>query len=191
MTSKNILHFLDKMEGYLSQALLLFFVTLVFIQVILRNFFSIGIPWSEELSRFTFVWFVFFGASYAARLSAHNRVVIQFKLFPPIVGKISMFITDILWVFFNLMMVYQSWIIIEDLLEYPAFSPAMGIPMQYIYAILPISFALMTFRVIQVNYIKYVLKQEIKDVDKIEAEAFEDLVERDFSRSNTKESTKV
>ncbi len=174
MTSRKILKVLDKIEAYLSQGLLLFFVTLVFVQVVLRNLFSIGIPWSEELSRFTFVWFVFFGASYATRLSAHNRVVIQFKLFPPIVAKISMFITDILWVFFNIMMVYMSWIIIKDLLEYPAYSPAMGIPMQYIYAILPISFGLMTFRVIQVNYIKYVLKQEIKDVDKIEAEAYED-----------------
>ncbi len=177
MTANKFLKFLDKIESYISQILLVFFVTLVFSQIILRNIFSIVLPWSEELSRFAFVWFVFFGASYATRLSAHNRVTIQFSFFPEIFGKISMFITDILWFAFNCMMVYQSWIVIKDFLEYPYNSPGIGIPMQYVYAIFPIAYVLMNIRIIQVNYIKYILKQEIEDVDKVEVEAYEDIAE--------------
>lgn len=179
MIARCILKVLDKAEGYLSQLLLVFFVTLVFAQTVLRSAFSIVIPWSEEASRFAFVWFVFFGASYAARLSAHNRVVIQFRLFPPIVGKISMFITDLLWIAFNCMMVKMSFVIIDDLHDFPYLSPAMNLSMVYVYWIFPIAFSLMSLRIIQVNYIRYVLKEEIKDVDKIEAENYEELAELD------------
>lgn len=177
MNARSILHVIDKAEGYLSQILLVFFVTLVFTQTVLRSVFSVVIPWSEEASRFAFVWFVFFGASYAARLSAHNRVVIQFRLFKPVVGKVSMFITDILWVGFCCMMVRMSLIVIEDLHEFPYLSPSMSLSMAYVYWIFPVAFALMALRIIQVNYIRYILKEELADVDKIEAEKYEDLAE--------------
>ena len=175
MNARSILHVLDKAEGYLSQILLVFFVTLVFTQTVLRSAFSVVIPWSEEASRFAFVWFVYFGASYAARLSAHNRVVIQFRLFPPLVGKVSMFITDILWVGFCCMMVHMSLLVIEDLHEFPYLSPSMSLSMAYVYWIFPIAFSLMALRIMQVNYIRYVLREDIADVDKIEAERYEEL----------------
>lgn len=177
MSAHGILHLLDKLECYIGQLLLVFFICLIFIQTVLRSVFSVVIPWSEEASRFAFIWFVFFGAAYAARLSAHNRVVIQFKLFPEWVGKCSMLITDILWLLFNGMMVKMSFIVIEDLREFPYMSPAMDVSMEYIYWIFPIAFTLMSFRILQVDYIRYVLKQELKDVDKIEAEDYEAIVE--------------
>lgn len=175
MNARTILQVLDKAEGYISQLLLVFFVCLIFVQTVLRSGFSIVIPWSDEASRFAFVWFVFFGATYAARLSAHNRVVIQFKFFPAYVGKISMFITDMLWIAFNCTMVYMSLVIIDDLKEFPYHSPSMNVSMEYVYWVFPITFSLMSVRIIQVNYIKYVLKQEIKDMDQIEAEDYEEL----------------
>lgn len=173
MTARQILRILDKAEGYASQILLVFFVILVFAQTFLRGVFEIVIPWSEEASRFAFVWFVFFGAVYAARLSAHNRVTIQFKLFPAWVGEFSMFIMDILWVGFNIMMVVMSFRILAELREYPYMSPSMNLSMEYVYWIFPICFTLMSVRIIQVNYIKYVLKEEIQDVDKIEAQDYD------------------
>ena len=177
MSPHGILRVLDKLECYVGQLLLVFFICLIFTQTVLRSVFSIVIPWSEEASRFAFVWFVFFGAAYAARLSAHNRVVIQFKLLPEWVGKYSMLITDILWLLFNGMMVKMSFVIIDDLREFPYMSPAMNLSMEYVYWIFPITFTLMSLRILQVDYIRYILKQEIKDVDKIEAEDYEAIVE--------------
>ena len=177
MSPHGILRVLDKFECYIGQLLLVFFICLIFTQTVLRSVFSIVIPWSEEASRFAFVWFGFFGAAYAARLSAHNRVVIQFKLLPEWVGKYSMLITDILWLLFNGMMVKMSFVIIDDLREFPYMSPAMNLSMEYVYWIFPIAFTLMSLRILQVDYIRYILKQEIKDVDKIEAEDYEAIVE--------------
>ncbi|MCG8686410.1 MAG: TRAP transporter small permease [Desulfobacterales bacterium] len=186
MRSKPILKFLDNIESYLCQILLVFFVCLLFLQIVLRLVFGAvhylsqyiaalehyplpaSIPWGEELSRFAFVWFVFLGATYAARLAAHNRVTFQFKIFPKIVGELSTLLSDLIWVVFNCVMIYYSIIVIQEGFEYPEYSPTLDWIMAYIFMIFPIAFSLMTIRIIQVNIMKHILKIEIEDVDKID-----------------------
>lgn len=161
---------LDKFESYACQALLCLFVTLLFMQVILRVVFNYGIPWSEELSRFAFVWFVFLGASYAARLSAHNRVTFHLKLLPEKVRNGIELIADMLWIAFNTLMTVKSIEVIESLMEFPFLSPALDWSMAFLYLIFPISFTLTSIRIVQVNYLKLVKGVKFKDVDDIEME---------------------
>ncbi len=52
-------------------------------------------------------------------------------------------------------------------------SQTMGIPMKYFYMILPFSFALMAARVIQINYMRFVRGEEIKDPDAIDMDEIE------------------
>lgn len=167
MTAKQFLKAIDNTESILCQCILSFFVVILFLQIMLRMCFDYVIPWSEEISRFTFVWFVFLGAAYAARLSAHNRVLIQFKLFPPIVQDICTLLADVIWIAFNVVMIVKSIEVIKELTEFTYNSPALGWSMAYVYWIFPISFSLMIVRILQVDYIKYILKQEIVDVDKV------------------------
>ena len=47
--------------------------------------------------------------------------------------------------------------------------------MKYFYMVLPISFALMSLRVIQVNYLKYVKGVDIRDPDSKELDSLVDL----------------
>lgn len=161
---------LDNLEKYLCKFLLSFFVILLFIQVIMRTIFQSSLAWSEEASRFAFVWFAFLGASYAARLGAHNRVTFQFKFFPAIVGNSAQLLTDGIWLLFNTIMTIKSIEIIQDMMRYPFYSPALDVPMQYIYMLFPFAFTLMSIRIIQVNIIKFVLKREIVDVDDISSD---------------------
>lgn len=169
MLKKIAIALLDHVEGYICQILLVFFVVILFCQIILRE---LGHPlyWSEEVARYSFVWFVFFGASYAARLSAHNRVTLQFKLFPAWVGNSCMLFADCIWLFFNGVMVVKSWEVIQNLKEFPYATPALDWQLSTIYLIFPISFTLMSIRIIQVNYIKFILKEEIEDPDKVDME---------------------
>ncbi|OEE62072.1 C4-dicarboxylate ABC transporter [Enterovibrio norvegicus FF-33] len=161
---------MDKFESYACQALLCLFVTLLFIQVILRVAFNYGIPWSEELSRFAFVWFVFLGASYAARLAAHNRVTFHLKMLPTKVRTGIELIADMLWIAFNTLMTTKSIEVIESLMEYKFMSPALDWSMAYLYWIFPISFTLTSIRIIQVNYLKLVKGVEFKDVDDVQVD---------------------
>ena len=194
MRAKPVLKFLDNIESYLCQILLVFFVCLLFLQILLRLVFSAfhtlsqyfpvlqayplpaSIPWGEELSRMAFVWFVFLGATYAARLAAHNRVTFQFKLFPKIVGDLSMAFSDLVWIAFNCTMIYFSISVIKEGFEYPEYSPTLDWIMAYIFMIFPIAFSLMTIRIIQVNIMKHILKIEIADVDKIDTGDIDDEV---------------
>lgn len=167
---KNSITVLDNIEGYLCKFFLSFFVILLFFQVIMRTVFQNSLAWSEEASRFAFVWFAFLGASYAARLGAHNRVTFQFKLFPRIVGDVSQLIADGIWLVFNAIMTVKSIEVIRDMMEFPFYSPALDIPMQYVYMLFPFTFILMSVRIIQVNILKHVLKREIVDVDDISSD---------------------
>ncbi|MDO9583379.1 MAG: TRAP transporter small permease [Desulfomicrobium sp.] len=177
MIAKKMLFILDNVEKYICQAMLAFFVLVLFAQISLRALFDIVLPWSEEISRFSFVWFVFFGASYAARLSAHNRVTIQFKMLPKSVGNFAQFFSDIIWIIFNIVMVFESIKVIKSMQQFAYNSPALGWSMAYVYCIFPISFTLMSIRIIQVNYIKFILKEDIRNVDQVNPDDFKQLTD--------------
>ena len=164
----------DNLESYVCRTLLAVFVTLLFVQILTREIFGYSIPWGEELATYLFVWFAFFGASHAAKMAAHNRVTFQFKAVPAVVAKISEFVADMIWLAFNLYFVYLSYDFIFNRMNVFWKSQTMGIPMKYIYLILPIAFALMSIRIIQVNYLKLVKGVDIRDPDKQEREVMEE-----------------
>lgn len=161
---KFILAFLDHFESYLCQALLVFFVVVVFIQIILR-FLDASLPWTEEIARFAFIWFILFGACYATRLCALNRVTLQFMKAPKWFANLMLFISDMVWLVFSLIMAWEGYKAVMDLREFPYYTPALDWDQSYVYLVFPLSFLLMAIRIIQVNFIKFVLKKEIEDPD--------------------------
>ena len=171
MNSKEKLkHFLDNFESYICQVLLAFFVTLLFVQIIFREIFSYTLSWGEELARFSFVWFVFFGAVVAARLAAHNRVTFQFKKFSKKIQNYVEGFADLIWLIFNGVMIYKSVFLIKSMLQFTYTSPTLGWSMAYVYMIFPIAFTLMSIRIIQVNYLKLIKGVDIRDPDKVDLE---------------------
>lgn len=171
-----IAHFFNNIESYLCRGLLVAFVTLLFVQIVSREILGQSITWIEELSIFMFVWFAYFGASHAAKMSAHNRVTFQFKLFPTWVGSLCIFLADMIWVAFNIYFAYLSYDFVFNKMNLFWKSQTLGIPYKYIYLVLPITFTLMTIRVLQINYLKYVKGITILDPDAAELESASNLV---------------
>ena len=162
----------DNIESYICRTLLALFVLLLFAQILSREFFGYSFSWSEELATYMFVWFVFFGASYAARLSAHNRVTFQFRALPKKAVHVIEGIADLFWLAFNVYFVYLSFNFVFFKMNLFWKSQTLGVPMKYIYLILPIAFTLMTIRIIQVNYYRLVKGIDIRDPDQQEVEKF-------------------
>ena len=158
----------DNIESYICRTLLSIFVVLLFIQILTRELFNYSIPWGEEVATYMFVWFVFFGACYAARMAAHNRVTFQFKAFPKKVADYIEAFADLIWVVFNVYFVYLSYDFVFNKMNLFWKSQTTGIPMKYIYMILPLAFTLMTIRVIQVNYYKLVKGVDMRDPEAAE-----------------------
>ncbi|HAT86854.1 TRAP transporter small permease [Cohaesibacter gelatinilyticus] len=164
----HFLKFCDRLESYICRFLLVCFVSLLFTQVVSRQIFGTSITWIEELSVFMFVWFVYFGASYAARISAHNRVSFHFRWLPAKVGVWLEAFADLIWVSFNIYFVYLAYDFIFFRMNKFWKAQTLGVELKYIYLVLPIAFALMTIRILQVNYLKLVKGVDIKDPDKID-----------------------
>ncbi len=167
---KIVIAVLDNVESYICQFLLSFFIILLFIQIISREVFSVNISWGEELARFSFVWFVFFGAVVAARLAAHNRVTFQFKKFSKKTQNYIEGFADLIWLIFNGVMIWKSVYLINSMMEFTYTSPTLGWDMAYVYFIFPMAFTLMSIRIIQVNYLKLVKGIDIRDPDKVDIE---------------------
>lgn len=164
------MRFLNNIEDYVCRLLLTLFVTLLFVQVVLRTVFGWGLPWIEELSRFAFVWFAFLGAAHAAKLNAHNRVEVHLKLLPKRVYQTIIVIADLLWIAFNIAIVWKSWEVIQGLLEFPYISPALEWSMAYVYMIFPIAFVLLSFRTLEIDYHRFIKGEELVDADQAEIE---------------------
>lgn len=162
--------FLDNFESIFCRILLVGFVCLLFTQIVSREIFGVSITWIEELSVYMFVWFVYFGASYAAKMAAHNRVTFQFKFLSKRAVSIIEAIADLFWIFFNVYFIYLATDFVFNKMNKFWKSQTLGIEMKYIYMVLPIAFTLMTIRVIQVNYQRLVLGIDIRDPEAIDLE---------------------
>ncbi|MEG1610883.1 MAG: TRAP transporter small permease [Bilophila sp.] len=164
MLKKTLLAFLDHGEEYICQALLVFFVLILLLQIVFREQ-QHPLYWSEEIARYSFVWFAFFGAAYATRRSAHNRVTLQFRLFPAWVGTTCMVLGDGVWLVFNGIMIWKSLEAIQELRLLPYFTPALDWQLADVYLVFPLAFTLMSIRIVQVNILRFWFGKEPADLD--------------------------
>ncbi|MFV0347739.1 MAG: TRAP transporter small permease [Halodesulfovibrio sp.] len=164
MIKRTLITFLDNFEKYICQILLVFFVVILFMQIVLRAI-NMSLFWTEEIARYAFLWFILFGACYATRLSALNRVTMQFIKLPKWVKDASLLLSDIVWICFCFAMAWHGYKAVMDLVEFPYHTPALDWDLSKIYLVFPISFLLMAVRIIQVNVIKFVLKEDVADPD--------------------------
>ena len=109
---------LDRFELVFSNLSLALLVVVLALQVIFRYVFQIGLTWSEEISRFAFVWFVYISASLAAQRGTHIRVTLFVNLIPG--GRnIALLLADAIWIAFNLFVVAAGVMLIQRTLAYP------------------------------------------------------------------------
>jgi TRAP-type C4-dicarboxylate transport system permease small subunit len=152
-----LLHFLDeKFEEVIGVLLLTVVVSLIFIGVVLRLSFNTGLPWQEELSRMLYVVVVYLGASYGMRSQDHIRVVMAFNILPAGFQKILRVVTDMIWLFFNIVIILYALKVHHTMTQFPGYSAVLQIPMHYVFFIVPFGFFLMSLRLIQ-DYVKLLI----------------------------------
>lgn len=110
----------------------------------LRYCFQSGINWSDELNQFLFVWLGFLAAAYIMGEDTHLNVIAFVGFLPkPVQFILKQIMSAIMLVFFA---IYIPELL--KLLSQLAISNVMRIPLKYVYAILPISFALMCYHIV-------------------------------------------
>ena len=105
----------------------------VFGNVVLRYVFNSGLTWSEEMSRFLFVWMVFLGAIAALKDKMHLGVDIVVNALPKGLQKVVFLIS-------NAIVLYLLWLVLDGslkmtILNMNSTGPATGMPLSYLYGI--------------------------------------------------------
>jgi len=127
----------------------------VFYQVVSRYVFQAPPDWTEEVARFSLVWLVLLGSSACIRKSRHFNVdYITQGMSQRTIYILNIFLYALI-VFFLSYALYYGTVLMSR--SFQITTPALGMPMGYVYLIFPIGFSAMLMEAIIVIYelIKY------------------------------------
>ena len=110
------------------------------LQVVFRVAFN-ALTWSEELSRYLLVWGTFFGATLAYKRGNHIAVTFVIDFFPAKFRVWFNILTYLLSLAFCYIVVQQGLSMIQ--MQVFQVSPALQLPMKYVYWSIPVSFGIM------------------------------------------------
>ena len=122
----------ENLEEFLMVALLIAMTVIMGIQVFARYALGASLSWSEELTRYLFIWSGFISVSYCTKKCISIKVVnhtIELALF--------------------LYLIPYAVLYLKSAFESGQVSPACQIPMYYIQAAPLFSFVLVAFRIVQ------------------------------------------
>jgi C4-dicarboxylate transporter DctQ subunit len=114
------------------------------------------LTWTEELARYFMVWTVFVGAALGSRLSVHVGIEAVVTLFPAKITRAAYLLAGVISTVFCLFVCYYGLNMVRNIAEMGQTSPAMEIPMTWVYAAVPIGCFLMAVHFIQAAIEKYI-----------------------------------
>lgn len=153
LTLKTIFVFLEKrFEEIICSICLFTMATCIFMQVILRYFFSAASAWAEEVAVYSMIGAVYFGAALAIRERAHIRIVMGIQSLPKKVAAVAIIISDLAWFGFLVLLFYEGTIWIRLLFKMTFISPGLGIEQKWPQMAVPFTLVLMMLRMVQVYY---------------------------------------
>ena len=142
--SRAIFIFLEDRAGSLCLALLMIVLA---IQVAGRAMgFGTGLVWTDEVARILFVWSVFLSVPLAAKHGALVSIKLSEKLWPtawrPFMGKVA----AIIWTLSALFIAVITLMNVYRYLEFPHFTPLLGLNSNYLHLVIPVAFLMVFVR---------------------------------------------
>lgn len=88
---------------------LIFNTLLIFLQIIMRGAFNSSLSWSEELSRYIFIWQIWLGADLAFAYGEHIKVEMIYNWLPGEKAKNMLrILVEAVWLAFNIFLVVRA-----------------------------------------------------------------------------------
>lgn len=143
---------IDSICRFLTAAIICAVAIILFIQVIMRYFFSNPLIWVDEISRISLVYITFLGASIGVRIGnlASMDIIIA-----KISGRPKLILSKIVQVLNVAILGVLCWccyIYVTDPSLANQISPMLGLPMKYIYLALPIGIGFFIFQALCVLF---------------------------------------
>lgn len=140
-TLSKLLDYLAGGTEFVMVCLTVLMVCLVTYQVFQRYVLHYTPPWSEEMSVYLMIWFGILGIAAGVRREEHMSLHYFADKFPLKVQDLLTILKHLMILVYVGMLIQEGWAMVE--LTMPQKSPAMGIPVGYVYAALPVSAVLM------------------------------------------------
>ncbi|WP_138160593.1 TRAP transporter small permease [Peptoniphilus catoniae] len=158
---RKLLEKYNDIEEKILIASLAFNVLLVFFQIVMRSIFNASISWSEELSRYIFIWQIWMGVSIAFRYDQHIKVDLIYNVFKSEKAhRVIRLIVDLIWLAFNLFLVVEGFKLLQSMNARNALSSGMRIPLIHVYAALAVSSLILSIRLLINIYDQIFYKKE-------------------------------
>lgn len=131
---------IDRVLGWALMILMALMVLDVTWQVFARFILNQPSSVTEELARFLLIWIGLLGAAYAFRMRAHLGLDIVTSNLPPKARWRTDVLANVLcFLFAAMVMVYGGSKLVLLTLELRQLSPALQVPMGYVYIVIPLS----------------------------------------------------
>lgn len=133
MPLKQLIDYFFKLLEFLVVLCLFAMVVMVFGNVVMRYAFNSGIPISEEMSRYAFIWLTYLGAMIAMRENGHLGVDTLIKKLPLAGKKFCVLLSELLMLFCNVLFLWGTYQMHD--LQVTNISPVAGLSMIWVYGI--------------------------------------------------------
>lgn len=151
-TLKKVINSIDniltKIEENITFILLFAMLLAVFAGFVSRYIFNSPLDWSEEFSRYVMIWATFIGASYGVKTGAHITLDVLVVFFSEKANKILRTVSYVFSLIYCVLVVFIGIPFIENLIKTQQLSPAMQIPMYFVYISIIVGTILMFVRYI-------------------------------------------
>lgn len=145
-----VLRFLDdNLEKMICTVTLALMSAIIVAQVFFRYVLNDSLSWSEELARYLFIWTIYIGISYGVKMDKHVAVDAVYSYMPKGVKKYYAMIAYALFLLFAVAIVYYGVTVVGMQISSGQVSPAMGLPMQYVYVAPVVGMVLTVIRLVQ------------------------------------------
>jgi TRAP-type C4-dicarboxylate transport system permease small subunit len=114
-------------------------------QIVLRVFFSFGFVWADELVKLLVLWIALVASIAASRSNRHLRIDVLSHFVAEKYARIPRIIVDAFAAFMCAFLAWHSWRYLQLVIEFED-TVLIDVPAWMAYALLPLSFALMSYR---------------------------------------------
>ncbi|MGD8471659.1 MAG: TRAP transporter small permease [Desulfobacteraceae bacterium] len=132
-------------EKFLVAAMLSIMILMAFLQIILRNVFSTGISWGDQLVRYLVLWVGFIGAGLATREGKHITIEVFSRWFSGNAQRYLQALSCLVSALICGLLTFAGWTFVQNEAQMGS-TTFLQIPVWIPQVIIPITFALMALR---------------------------------------------
>lgn len=152
----------ENLEEMIMVILLIVMIVIMGIQVFSRYILQMSLSWSEEITRYVFVWSAFMSVSLCTKKCISIKIDQCIKMFPKRGEALFKLINIVISLMFFLYLIPYAFYYLQTTTVSGQVSPACGIPMYYVQSAPLVCFSLTGIRLIQraVINLQIVLKKD-------------------------------